>query len=100
MNCTSGSMSSANRTGLCMVALLELDLQQLRRGFTQHGPALSIAEPRRLENMIDRLVLPRDRMVGADDELARADFGGQVSQRLRGEDERVVVHLPEILGRL
>src|SRR5262249_59000925 len=54
----------------------------------------------RPEDVIDRLVLPRNRMVGADDELARADFRGQVPERFRGEDQRVVVHLPEILGRL
>src|SRR5512145_1747968 len=78
---------------------LELDLEQLRRGLAEHGPALGIAEAGRLEYVVHRLVLPRDRVVGADDELAGADLRGQMPQRFRGEDEGVVVHLPQILGR-
>src|SRR3989475_275861 len=79
---------------------LELDPQQLRRSLTEHRSALRGGEARRFEYVVDRLRLPRDRMVGADDELADADFRGQVPQRFRGEDQRVVIHLPQILGRL
>ena len=43
---------------------------------------------------------PRERIVGAHDDLARADLGHQVAQRLGREDERVEVELPQILGRL
>jgi hypothetical protein len=39
-------------------------------------------------------------MVGVDDETTGADFRRQVPQRFRGEDERVVIHLPQVLGRL
>jgi len=32
--------------------------------------------------------------------VTRADFRGEMPQLLRGEDQRVVVHLAQILGRL
>jgi hypothetical protein len=43
--------------------------------------------------------LPRVRVVGAQHELADAHLGGQVAQRFRREDQRVVVQLAQILRR-
>src|SRR5262249_17423317 len=80
-------------------SLLWLDLQELRGRLAEHLAPIRIAEARRFQDMVDRLVLPRDRMVGADYELAHAHFRGQVAQRLRREDQRVVVHRSEIFGR-
>ena len=44
--------------------------------------------------------MPRNRVIGPDDELARADFSREVAQHFRREDERVVVHRPHIFRRL
>src|SRR5687767_7118738 len=79
---------------------LELDPQQLRRRLPEHLSAVRVTEARRLQDVIDRLVLPGDRMVGPDDELAHADFRREMPERLSGEDQRVVIHLSQILGRL
>src|SRR6516165_9656156 len=54
---------------------LQLDLQELRGGLAEHLPTVRVAEARRFQDVVDRLVLPRDRMVGTDDELAHAHFG-------------------------
>src|SRR5687767_2661475 len=77
-----------------------LDSEQLGRGAAQHGNALVVAESRRVHDVAHRVLVPGNRMVGADDELARPDFGGEMPQHFGGEDERVVVHGLHVLGRL
>src|SRR5262245_45142623 len=75
---------------------LELDAQELRGRLAEDRSPLLVAEARRLEGVVDRLVLPGDRMVGPDHEPVRPDLRRQVSKRLGGEDERVVVHRPPV----
>src|SRR4029453_7275137 len=50
---------------------LELDAEGLRGGLAGNRPPLLVAEARRLEDVVDRLVLPGDRMVGPDHEPIR-----------------------------
>src|SRR5262249_48335997 len=69
----------------------QLDAQQLGGGLAEDRAPLGVGEARRLQDVVDRLVLPRDRMVGADHEPVRADLGREMPQRLGGEHERVVV---------
>ena len=42
-----------------------LDAEQLRRGVAEHRRALRVGETRRVEDVIDRLVLPREWVVGS-----------------------------------
>src|SRR6476660_256460 len=58
---------------------------------------LVIAQARRCEHVIDRVLLPGNRMVGAEHELARADLRQQVAQAFRREHHGVIVELLEIL---
>ena len=44
--------------------------------------------------------MPRVRMIGADDELARADFRDEVAKRIGGEYERIEIKRSQVLGRL
>src|SRR6185312_11211600 len=78
---------------------LSLDSQQLCRRAAKHRGALRIAEAWRLENVIDRGAGPGIGIVGAHDDPAGAGFGGEMAQRLRGEDDRIVVKLLQIFGR-
>src|SRR6266436_1240471 len=52
------------------------------------------------QDVVHRRARPGIGIVGAHDDLARAGLGGQVTQGLRGEDDRVVVHLAQVLGGL
>src|SRR5258708_21088584 len=50
--------------------------------------------------MIDGMLLPRNRMIGAEHDLACADLRHQMPKRLRGKYQRVEMQLVEIFGRL
>src|SRR5947209_17004914 len=50
--------------------------------------------------MIDRLHLPRIRIVDSQHDLPSADLSHQMPDRLRGEDQRIEVDLLEIFRRL
>jgi len=58
-----------------------------------------VAEPRRIHDVIHRVLVPWNRMVGADHELARADFGGKVPQHLGGKYECVEIKRLQIFRR-
>ena len=62
--------------------ILRLDAQQLCGIVTEYRRALGVAQARRVEDVVDRLVLPRDRMIGAHHDLAGADLRREVAQRL------------------
>src|SRR5262245_9952156 len=47
-----------------------------------------------------RILVPWYRMGGADDELARSHFRGEMPKHLRREDQRVVVHRAQVFRRL
>ena len=49
--------------------------------------------------MVHRGARPRERVVGTHHDLAGARLGREVTQRLGGEDDRVVVHLLHVVGR-
>ena len=50
--------------------------------------------------MVDRRLGPGKRIIRPQHDLARADLGDQVAQPLRREDQRVVIELPQVFGRL
>src|SRR6266853_4944075 len=81
-------------------ARIRSDPEELRRGVAQHRGPLRVAEAGRVEDVVHRRARPGIGIVGAHDDLAGAGLGGQVPQGLRGEDDRVVVHLAKVLGRL
>ena len=66
----------------------------------QEGAAFGVAQARRVEDVIDRYFRPRERIVGAHHDLARAHLMGKVLQRLRREHQRIEVELVEVFGRL
>src|SRR5689334_511614 len=55
-----------------------------------------ITQDRGGEHVIDRMLLPRDRVVGAEHDLAGADLRREVAQRLRGEHQGVEMQLVQI----
>src|SRR5438445_328456 len=81
-------------------AALRLDSEELRRRPAEHRHALVVAETGRAEDVVDRRPRPRERVIGAHDDLVRTGLGHQVAQRLGREDERVEVELLEIFRRL
>src|SRR4030095_11539666 len=81
-------------------ARIRSDLEQLRRGVTQHRGPLRVGEAGRAQDVVHRRARPGVGIVGAHDDLAGTGLGGQVSQGLGGEDDRVVIHLAQVLGRL
>src|SRR6185295_4321215 len=81
-------------------ARIRSDLQERRRGAAQHRRPLRVAEAGRAEDVVHRRARPRVGVVGAHDELPAAGLGREMPQGLRREDDRVVVHLAEVLGRL
>jgi hypothetical protein len=60
----------------------------------------SFAQCRSRENVIGRMLLPRDRRIGADPDLTGADLRRQVAEALRREHQRVVAELAQLFGRL
>src|SRR5262249_20791785 len=64
-------------------ALLALHSEQACRIAAQNGDLVFVAQRRSREYMIDRMLLPRNRMVAADDDLAGTDLRHQVAERFR-----------------
>src|SRR5438094_3324991 len=79
---------------------LRLDPEQLRRRPAEHRHAFVVAQAWRAEDVVDRRLRPRERIVGAHHDLTGPGLGDEVAQRLGREDERVEVELLEILRRL
>src|SRR5215831_15892109 len=79
---------------------LRLQPEQLGRVAAEDRDLVVVTERRGGEDVIDRMLLPRDRMIAAEHDLADADLGHQVAQRFGREDQRVEMKLVEILGRL
>src|SRR3984893_18301417 len=79
-----------------------VDAEQLCCGAAEEGDFVVVAEARGREDVIDRHLVPRERVVGADDDLTDAGFGDQVAQPLGGEHDRVEIELTvlQVLGRL
>src|SRR5262249_40028793 len=80
-------------------ALLALHAEQACRIAAQNGDLVFVAQRRSREYMIDRMPLPRNRMVAADDDLARTDLRHQVAERFRREYECIEIELFEIVAR-
>src|SRR5262252_262670 len=74
------------------------DAEQLGGGLAQHRPALLVGKAWGVEDVIDRFILPRYRVVRADHQLAHAHLGGEMPQRFGGEHQRVVIHHAQVLG--
>src|SRR3954471_13919714 len=79
---------------------LKLYAEELRRRAAEHRDALVVGKVRRIHDVRDGVLMPWNRVIRPDDELARARFSGEVAQHFRREDERVVVHRPHIFRRL
>src|SRR6476661_6263484 len=76
-----------------------LDTQQPCRRRAQYGDPLVVAQARRRHQVIHGFGFPRIRVVGPQNDLARADVRDEVPQRFRREDQRIVVELLEVLRR-
>src|SRR6185312_7883701 len=74
--------------------------EQARRVAAENGDLVVVAERRGGEDAIHRMLLPWDRMVAADDDLAGADLGDQMAERLGREHQRIEIDLIEIFARL
>ena len=55
--------------------------------------AFCVAERRRREDLVHRMLLPRNRVIGAEQDLARADLRDEVAERLRRKYQRVEIEL-------
>src|ERR1700740_440160 len=73
-----------------------LDPEQVRRVAAQNRHPLFIRERGGRENLVDRMLFPGDRVVGAEHDLAGADLRHQVSKPLRREHHGVEMELVEI----
>src|SRR5215831_17284887 len=80
-------------------ALLALHAEKACRIAAQNGDLVFVAQRRSREYMIDRMLLPRNRMVAADDDLAGTDLRHQVAERFRREYECIEIELFEIVAR-
>src|SRR4051794_11229408 len=54
------------------------DAEQFRRVARQHRDLLLIRKRFRRHDVIDRMLVPRNRVIGANDDLARADLRGEM----------------------
>src|SRR5947207_15748178 len=77
-----------------------LDVEQPRRVAAEDGGALRERKRRGGHHVVDRMLLPRNRMIGAEHDLARAYLRHQMPKRFFGEDQRVEIHLVEVFRRL
>ena len=73
--------------------LRRLDHQELLSGLSEYCDALGIAQPRSIEDVVDRRLRPGKRIVGPQHDLARADLGDQVASRDFNETLEKVDHL-------
>src|SRR6185436_16447475 len=77
-----------------------LDAEQLRRGPAEDRRLVVVAQSAGAQDQVHGGLRPRVREIGADQQLAHADFGGQVHHAFRIEHHRVVVHLLEVFRGL
>src|SRR5438132_3197966 len=77
-----------------------LDVEQPRRVAAEDGGALPESKRRGGHHVVDRMLLPRNRVIGAEYDLTRAHLRHQMPKRFFGEDQRVEIHLVEICRRL
>jgi formylglycine-generating enzyme required for sulfatase activity len=79
-----------------------VDPEELGGGAAEDGDALVVAEAGDRHDVVDRYLVPRERVVGADHHLADAALGDQVAHPFRREHDRVEKELAvlEVLGRL
>src|ERR1700738_2433160 len=78
------------------------EAEQLRRRAAQYRDPLGVAQTGRRQHEVDLGAGPRERIVGADHDLAGAGLGDQVAQRFRSEHDRVEEQLAvaQVLRRL
>ena len=70
------------------------------RGIAPEDRQLVLVGDRRAHHVLDRMCLPRDRVVGAEHQLARADLADEVAQAFAGEHHRVEIKLVHVFRRL
>src|SRR5215813_3059188 len=80
-------------------ALLALHAEQACRIAAQNGDHVFATTTLSDEDKIDRMLLPRNRRVATDDDLAGTDLRHQVAERFRREYECVEIELFEIVAR-
>src|SRR6266849_1162271 len=78
---------------------LSLDAEQARRVAAQDRRLVLVAQRGGGEDVIDRMLLPWDRVIAAEHDLARADLRDQVAEPLGREDEGIEMELVEVFGR-
>src|ERR1700719_605466 len=64
-----------------------VDAEELGGGAAEDGDALVVAQARDRHDMVDRHLVPRERVVGADHRLADGAFGDQVAHPFGGEHD-------------
>ena len=77
-----------------------VDVEQLRRRAAQHRHLLLVAERIAGEDVVHGLQLPGIGIVAAQHDLAGADLGREMADRLGREDQRIEVELLQVLRRL
>jgi hypothetical protein len=79
-----------------------VDAEELRGGAAEDGDAVVVAQARDRQDVVDRHLVPRERVVGADHHLAHTALGDQVAHPFGGEHDRVEIELTvlQVLGRL
>src|SRR5262249_1696207 len=75
------------------VCPLARDAQKSRSVAAEHSHAVGVADAGLIEDVVNRGRGPRERMVGAHDDLADPAFGDQMAQSLGGEHHRVDIEL-------
>ena len=74
--------------------------EQARRIASQNCDLLLVGEGSARKDVVDRMLFPRDRMVGAQHDLAGADLRHQVPESLGHEQHGVEIELVQILRGL
>ena len=80
-----------------MIARYAGEPEQPRGVAAEDRDLFVVAQGRRREHVVNRVLFPGDRMIGAEHELARSDLRHQMTQTFRGEHHGVIVELLEIL---
>src|SRR6266446_5754715 len=98
------ALREAGRSGVDSptAQLCSVDAEELGCSAAEDGDLVVVAQARGREDVIDRHLVPRERVVGADHHLADTGLGDQVAHRLGGEHNRVEIELTvlQVLSRL
>ena len=98
------ALREAGRSGVDRptAQLCSVDPEELGRGAAEDSDLVVVAQARGREDVIDRHLVPWERIVSADHHLAHPALGDEMAHPFGGEHDRVEIELTvlQVLGRL